>query len=46
MQLVKDQLAVQGFPGKGSTPGELGAFTKVQLESWGRAVKAAGIQPD
>ena len=46
MQLVKDQLAVQGFPGKGSTSAELGAFTKVQLESWGRAVRAAGIQPD
>ena len=46
MQMVKDQLAVQGFPGKGSTPAELGAITKMQLESWGRAVKAAGIQPD
>ena len=46
MQMVKDQLAVQGFPGKGSTPAELGQFTKMQLESWGKAVKAAGIQPD
>jgi tripartite-type tricarboxylate transporter receptor subunit TctC len=46
MQVVKDQLAVQGFPGKGSTPAELGAFTRVQLESWAKAVKAAGIQPD
>ena len=46
MQLVKDQLAVQGFPGKGSTPAELAAFTRVQLDSWGKAVKAAGIQPD
>ncbi len=46
MQVVKDQLAVQGFPGKGSTAAELGAFTKVQLESWAKAVKAAGIQPD
>jgi tripartite-type tricarboxylate transporter receptor subunit TctC len=46
MQLVKDQLAVQGFPGKGSTPAELASFTRVQLESWARAVKAAGIQPD
>ena len=46
MQMVKDQLAVQGFPGRGSTPAELAQFTKMQLESWGKAVKAAGIQPD
>ncbi len=46
MQIVKDQLAVQGFPGKSSTPAELAEFTRMQLESWGRAVKAAGIQPD
>ena len=46
MQSVKDQLAVQGFPGKGSTPAELGSFTRVQLKSWADAVKAAGIQPD
>jgi tripartite-type tricarboxylate transporter receptor subunit TctC len=46
MQMVKDQLAVQGFPGKGSTPAELAEFAKMQLESWGRAVKAAGLQPD
>jgi tripartite-type tricarboxylate transporter receptor subunit TctC len=46
MQLVKDQLAVQGFPGKGSTPAELAEFTKLQLQSWQEAVKAARIQPD
>lgn len=46
MPSVREQLAVQGFPGKGSTPAQLADFTKVQLESWGRAVKAAGIQPD
>jgi tripartite-type tricarboxylate transporter receptor subunit TctC len=46
MPMVKDQLAVQGFPGKGSTPAELGDFTRVQLQSWADAVKAAGIQPD
>ena len=46
MQSVKDQLAVQGFPGKGSTPAELAEITRSQLESWGKAVKAAGIQPD
>jgi tripartite-type tricarboxylate transporter receptor subunit TctC len=46
MQSVKDQLAVQGFPGKGSTPAELAEFTRVQLKSWADAVKTAGIQPD
>jgi tripartite-type tricarboxylate transporter receptor subunit TctC len=46
MPSVREQLAVQGFPGKGSTPAQLAEFTRVQLESWGRAVKAAGIQPD
>ena len=46
MQSVKDQLAVQGFPGKGSTPAELAEITRFQLDSWGKAVKAAGIQPD
>jgi tripartite-type tricarboxylate transporter receptor subunit TctC len=46
MPSVREQLAVQGFPGKGSTPAQLAEFTKVQLESWGKAVKAAGIQPD
>jgi tripartite-type tricarboxylate transporter receptor subunit TctC len=46
MKEVKDQLALQGFPGKGSTPAELADFTKAQLQSWAAAVKAAGIQPD
>jgi tripartite-type tricarboxylate transporter receptor subunit TctC len=46
MPSVREQLAVQGFPGKGSTPAELAEFTRVQLHSWARAVKAAGIQPD
>jgi tripartite-type tricarboxylate transporter receptor subunit TctC len=46
MESTKKQLAVQGFPGKGSTPEELGTFIATQLQSWGAAVKAAGIQPD
>ena len=46
MPSVKQQLALQGFPGKGSTPAELAEFTKAQLQSWGAAVKAAGLQPD
>src|SRR5262249_26167360 len=43
---VQDQLALQGFIGKGSTPAELGATTKAQLEQWGNAARAAGIKPD
>jgi tripartite-type tricarboxylate transporter receptor subunit TctC len=46
MQSVKDQLAVQGFPGKGSTPGELAAITRMQLKSWAEAVRLSGVQPD
>ena len=46
MERVKQQLALQGFPGKGSTPQELSEFTRAQLQSWGDAVKAAGIKPD
>jgi tripartite-type tricarboxylate transporter receptor subunit TctC len=46
MESTKKLLALQGFPGKGSTPQELDTFIKAQLQSWGSAVKAAGIQPD
>ncbi|HET9578845.1 MAG TPA: tripartite tricarboxylate transporter substrate binding protein [Usitatibacter sp.] len=46
MESTKKLLALQGFPGKGSTPQELADFIKAQLQSWGSAVKAAGIQPD
>ncbi len=46
MPEVKAQLALQGFPGKGSTPAELGEFMKAQLQSWAAATKAAGIQPE
>lgn len=46
MPEVKAQLALQGFPGKASTPAELGEFMKAQLQSWAAATKAAGIQPE
>jgi tripartite-type tricarboxylate transporter receptor subunit TctC len=46
MPEVKAQLALQGFPGKGSTPAELSEFIKAQLQSWAAATKAAGIQPE
>ncbi len=43
---VQERLAQQGFIGKGSTPADLAAVTRVQLGQWGAAVKAAGIEPD
>ena len=46
MDSTRKALAVQGFPGKGSTPQELAQFIRAQLQSWGEAVKAAGIQPE
>jgi tripartite-type tricarboxylate transporter receptor subunit TctC len=39
-------LATQGFPGKASTPQELGAFIRAQLDSWRAAVSAAGLEPE
>jgi tripartite-type tricarboxylate transporter receptor subunit TctC len=46
MQSTKDALALQGFPGKGSTPQELFEFTKAQLASWAAGARAAGIRPE
>jgi len=46
MQSTKDALALQGFPGKGSTPQELAEVTKAQLQSWAAGAKAAGIEPE
>ena len=46
MQSTKDALALQGFPGKGSTPQELATFTREQLQSWAAGTQAAGIQPE
>ena len=43
---VKDQLDRQAFEGESSTPEELGAFVKEQLEVWRRAVREAGIQQE
>jgi tripartite-type tricarboxylate transporter receptor subunit TctC len=43
---VKEQLARQAFAPATSSPGELVAFVKEQYEIWGKAIRAAGIQPD
>ena len=40
---IKEQLDRQAFEGEASTPEELGAFVKEQLEVWRRAVREAGI---
>ena len=40
---IKEQLERQAFEGEASTPEELGAFVKEQLEVWRRAVREAGI---
>ena len=43
---VHEQLALQGFIGGATTPAELAAFTRNQLERWAAAARVAGIQPD
>lgn len=40
---VLDQLARNGFEGQGSTPAELAAHVKEQMEVWGRVIRDAGI---
>jgi len=43
---VREQLKRQAFEGQGTTPEELAAFVKEQLEAWARAIRDAGIQPE
>ena len=43
---VIEALARQNFEPEGSTPEEFAAFMKVQVDTWARAVREAGIQPD
>ena len=43
---VREQIARQYFEVQSSTPEELAAFTKEQLELWKIAVKESGIAPD
>jgi tripartite-type tricarboxylate transporter receptor subunit TctC len=42
---VKEQITKQAFALRSSTPGELSAIMKDQLEVWGRVMKQAGIEP-
>jgi tripartite-type tricarboxylate transporter receptor subunit TctC len=43
---VREQLDRQGFEPKGSTPEELAAYVKEQIDAYSRAARAAGIEPE
>ena len=43
---VKARIASIGFEAFASTPQELDAFVKAQLDKWGKMIKDAGIQPE
>jgi tripartite-type tricarboxylate transporter receptor subunit TctC len=43
---MKARLVAQGIEPGGSTPAELGAFQKAELEKWAKVVKAANIRMD
>ena len=43
---IKAKIGGIGFEAFASTPEEFAAFIKLQLDSWGRMVRDAGIQPE
>ena len=43
---IREQIDRQGFAPAGSTPAELGAFVKQQLDAWSRGFRDAGINPE
>jgi tripartite-type tricarboxylate transporter receptor subunit TctC len=43
---LREQLSRQAFEAEGSSPEAMTAFLAEQIDSWGRAVKDAGIQPE
>jgi tripartite-type tricarboxylate transporter receptor subunit TctC len=43
---VKQKLEAGGAVIKGSSPAELTAFLNVELDKWGRVIKAANIRPE
>jgi tripartite-type tricarboxylate transporter receptor subunit TctC len=43
---VREAFGMLAFEPRGSTPGELAAFTKEQLEVWRRVVAEVGIKPE
>jgi tripartite-type tricarboxylate transporter receptor subunit TctC len=43
---IREQLSKQAFDGKTSSPQELAAYLRDQIEVWGKAIRDAGIQPE
>jgi len=43
---IREQIDRHGFALAGSTPAELDAFIKRQLDAWGRGFREAGINPE
>jgi tripartite-type tricarboxylate transporter receptor subunit TctC len=43
---VREQIDRQGFALAGTTPAELGAFVKQQLDAWARGFRDAGMTPE
>ncbi len=43
---IREQIDRHGFALAGSTPAELDAFTRRQLDAWGRGFREAGINPE
>ncbi|HVE50069.1 MAG TPA: tripartite tricarboxylate transporter substrate-binding protein, partial [Casimicrobiaceae bacterium] len=43
---VKERIAGFASEVASGTPDELGTFVREQLDSWGRSIKEAGIQPE
>jgi len=43
---VREQLERYAFDGRSSTPEELGAFLKEQVDLWSRTAREVGIVPD
>ena len=43
---VREQLERQAFEFAGSTPEDMAAFLKDQLEVWGRTIRESGIKPE
>jgi tripartite-type tricarboxylate transporter receptor subunit TctC len=43
---IKDRLFKAGFEVVTSTPEEFAAFTKSEIQKWGKLVKATGLKAD
>jgi len=43
---VREQLGRYAFEGQSSTPEEMAAFLKAQLDIWRKTAREVGIQPE